>query len=167
MRTCSAASEIVDPGHPGAPDAVIPEAACADINHLSDVPVVPGVHARCMHQPTPSGSCDDGRVAEIDQTDEVAAGLPTGTVTFMLTDVEGSTLLWQERPEAMPAAMARHEEILDEVVTAPGGVRPVEQGEGDSAVVAFAHAVDAVAAAVAVQRRLAAELPWLKVRMAV
>ena len=39
--------------------------------------------------------------------------LPTGTVTFLLTDVEGSTLSWQERPEDMAVAIARHYEILD------------------------------------------------------
>ena len=41
--------------------------------------------------------------------------LPTGTVTFLFTDLEGSTRLWQEHPEAMKGALARHDEILREV----------------------------------------------------
>src|SRR6478736_1315509 len=102
----------------------------------------------------------------IDQTDEVADGLPTGTVTFLLTDVEGSTRLWDERPGQMGAAIARHYEILDEVIAAVGGHRPQEQGEGDSVVAAFASASDAVRAALDAQRRLRTELPWLPVRIA-
>ena len=88
-------------------------------------------------------------------------------MTFLLTDVEGSTRLWETRPGDMPAAIARHYEILDAVATAHRGVRPVEQGEGDSVVAAFASARDAIAAAVAAQMTLQRELPWLAVRMAV
>ena len=75
--------------------------------------------------------------------------LPAGTVTFLLTDVEGSSRLWEERPADMGAAIARHYDMLDEAIAAHGGVRPVEQGEGDSVVAAFARAGDAVRAAVA------------------
>ncbi|HTM85995.1 MAG TPA: adenylate/guanylate cyclase domain-containing protein, partial [Mycobacterium sp.] len=78
--------------------------------------------------------------------------LPTGMVTLLLADVEGSTRLWQTRPEEMTAAVARLDRILAEVVVAHGGVRPVEQGEGDSFVVAFTHASDAVGCALEVQR---------------
>ena len=78
--------------------------------------------------------------------------LPAGTVTFLLTDVEGSSRLWEERPDDMGAAIARHYELLDEAIAAHGGVRPVEQGEGDSVVAAFARAGDAVAAALDAQR---------------
>jgi predicted ATPase/class 3 adenylate cyclase/DNA-binding CsgD family transcriptional regulator len=97
--------------------------------------------------------------------------LPTGTVTYLLTDVEGSTLQWAEEPVAMATAIARHYELLDSVVADHGGVRPVEQGEGDSIVAAFARGSDAVLAALDAQRRLAAE-SWptsapLKVRMAI
>ena len=42
----------------------------------------------------------------------VMAELPSGTVTFLFTDLEGSTRLWEEHPEAMPGALARHDEIL-------------------------------------------------------
>jgi predicted ATPase/class 3 adenylate cyclase/DNA-binding CsgD family transcriptional regulator len=95
---------------------------------------------------------------------------PTGTVTFLLTDIEGSTPLWETAPEEMAAAVSRHYEILDAAVRARSGVRPVEQGEGDSMVAAFARASDAVAAALDAQRALVAEV-WpdgagVSVRMA-
>jgi predicted ATPase/class 3 adenylate cyclase/DNA-binding CsgD family transcriptional regulator len=96
--------------------------------------------------------------------------VPAGTVTFLLTDIEGSTQLWERAADAMPRAVARHYEILEEAIAAHGGVRPVEQGEGDSVVGAFSRGGDALAAAVAAQRMLVAE-PWpegveLRVRMA-
>ena len=93
--------------------------------------------------------------------------LPAGTVTFLLTDVEGSSRLWEERPDEMGAAIARHYDAIEETVTSHHGVRPIEQGEGDSVVAAFARAGDAVRAAVAAQHRLAERIPWLRVRMAV
>jgi class 3 adenylate cyclase len=97
--------------------------------------------------------------------------LPTGTVTFLLTDIEGSTRLWETHGEVMPSVIQRHYAILDAAIDRWGGVRPVEQGEGDSIVAAFSRASDAVAAALDAQRALAAE-PWpdgieLKVRMAI
>jgi predicted ATPase/class 3 adenylate cyclase/DNA-binding CsgD family transcriptional regulator len=77
--------------------------------------------------------------------------LPTGTVTLLLADVEGSTRLWQTQPEEMTAAVARLDRTVSEVMAAHHGVRPVEQGEGDSFVVAFARASDAVACALQFQ----------------
>ena len=98
--------------------------------------------------------------------------LPVGTVTFLLTDVEGSTLGWQSAPELMGSAIARHYEILERAVAANGGVLPQEQGEGDSIVGAFGRASDALKAAVEAQQALAVE-PWseglltpIRVRMA-
>ncbi len=78
--------------------------------------------------------------------------LPTGTVTLLLADVEGSTLLWQSQPEEMTAAIARLDRLVCDIIAAHYGVRPVEHGEGDSVVVAFARASDAVACAVELQR---------------
>ena len=100
-----------------------------------------------------------------------ALWLPTGTVTFLFSDVEGSTRRWEEAPQAMAGAVARHYELLDAAIVGHGGVRPVEQGEGDSVVGAFSVASDALAAAVVAQRAFAAE-PWpegaeLRVRIAV
>ncbi|MGK2865182.1 MAG: helix-turn-helix transcriptional regulator [Mycobacterium sp.] len=78
--------------------------------------------------------------------------LPTGTVTLLLADVEGSTRLWQTQPEEMTAAVARLDRTVCEVIAAHQGVRPTEQGEGDSFVVAFARASNAVACALELQR---------------
>jgi predicted ATPase/class 3 adenylate cyclase/DNA-binding CsgD family transcriptional regulator len=82
----------------------------------------------------------------------VSGLLPTGTVTLLLADVEGSTRLWETQPDEMAAAIARLNHVVSEIITAHDGVRPVEQGEGDSFVAAFARASDAVAAALAMQR---------------
>src|SRR4051794_22992918 len=84
--------------------------------------------------------------------DAVMSELPTGTVTLLLADVEGSTRLWETQPEAMKAAIARLDAALSNSITAHNGVRPVEQGEGDSFVIAFARAADAVACALDLQR---------------
>jgi predicted ATPase/class 3 adenylate cyclase/DNA-binding CsgD family transcriptional regulator len=82
----------------------------------------------------------------------VSGLLPTGTVTLLLADVEGSTRLWETQPEQMTAAMARLNQTVSETIAEHDGVRPVEQGEGDSFVAAFARASDAVAAALEMQR---------------
>ena len=97
--------------------------------------------------------------------------LPTGTVSFLLSDVESSTVQWGSEPEAMAKAIARHYELIDEIVSTHRGVRPVEQGEGDSVVAAFSRPSDALQAALDVQRRFESER-WptsspLKVRIAV
>jgi class 3 adenylate cyclase len=78
--------------------------------------------------------------------------LPTGTVTLVLADVEGSTRLWETRPAEMTAAIAGLDRAVSDLVSGHGGVRPVEQGEGDSFVAAFARASDAVTCALALQR---------------
>ncbi len=49
--------------------------------------------------------------------------LPSGTVTFLFTDVEGSTRLWEEHPEAMRPALARHDEIVRDAIEAHDGLR--------------------------------------------
>jgi len=89
--------------------------------------------------------------------------LPTGTVTLLLADVEGSTRLWQTAPDEMTAAIANLDRTLADLVATHHGVRPVEQGEGDSFVVAFARASDAVAFALAFQL---APLAPLRLRVA-
>ncbi|HLE26902.1 MAG TPA: tetratricopeptide repeat protein [Anaerolineales bacterium] len=98
---------------------------------------------------------------------ESALPRPTGTVTFLFTDIEGSTHLWEQYPEWMPRAFARHEAILREAVAAHGGY--AYKMIGDAFQVAFATAPAALAAACAAQRALHAEA-WgetpLRVRMA-
>ncbi len=83
--------------------------------------------------------------------------LPTGTVTFLFSDIEGSTRLATALPAAWPDLLARHRELLRAAFNANGGVEV--STEGDSFFVAFPSATGAVAAAAGSQRALAAE-PW-------
>jgi predicted ATPase/class 3 adenylate cyclase len=97
------------------------------------------------------------------------AEFPSGTVTFLFTDLEGSTRLWEEHPDAMRPALARHDAILRGAVVAHGGQVVKTTGDGIHAVFATAH--DALDAAVAMQLGLATE-PFgktgpLRVRMGV
>ena len=71
---------------------------------------------------------------------------------MLLADVEGSTRLWETRPDEMTTAFARLDSTLSELVSTHNGARPVEQGEGDSFVIAFGRAGDAVACALQLQR---------------
>jgi predicted ATPase/class 3 adenylate cyclase len=80
--------------------------------------------------------------------------LPTGTVTFLFTDIEGSTRLLQTLGDAYPGLLAEHHRVLRAAVEGSGGV-PIGS-EGDSLFSAFGSASGAVAAAVAAQRALAA-----------
>ena len=94
---------------------------------------------------------NDDRVGE-------EALLPTGTVTFLLSDVEGSTPMWEADREAAASAIARHYELLDAAIVLHGGVRPLEQGEGDSVVAVFTHISDTLGAALDMQRALSDEV---------
>ncbi|MFN8043261.1 MAG: LuxR family transcriptional regulator [Mycobacterium sp.] len=96
--------------------------------------------------------------------DLAVSELPTGTVTLLLADVEGSTRLWETQPQVMAAALGQLNAVVSQVVAGYGGVRPLEQGEGDSFVVAFAKASDAVACALALQK---ADLDPIKLRIGV
>ncbi len=90
--------------------------------------------------------------------DEVRS-VPTGTVTFLFTDIEGSTALWDSAPEEMQAALARHDTVLRGTIVDHGGHVFATGGDGYAA--AFSSAVDAIAAAVAGQRALRDE-PWTR-----
>jgi predicted ATPase/class 3 adenylate cyclase len=96
------------------------------------------------------------------------SALPTGTVTFLFTDIEGSTRLWEQHPEAMRAALARHDALLRHAIGTYGG--RVFKSMGDAFCAAFATAPEALVAALSGQRALQAEA-WnetgpLQVRMA-
>src|SRR5689334_8790426 len=80
------------------------------------------------------------------------AELPTGTLTFLLTDVEGSTTLWEQAPAAMRAALATHDALFDEAVSRHGGVNVKPRGEGDSHFAVFRGALEALDAALVMQR---------------
>jgi predicted ATPase/class 3 adenylate cyclase/Tfp pilus assembly protein PilF len=94
---------------------------------------------------------------------------PTGTVTFLLTDIQGSTTLWEKYAAEMGPTMALHDAAIDESVEQAGGILVRPRGEGDSRFAVFADARGAVRAAAAVQYRLGSEfshLPFdLSVRM--
>ncbi len=94
--------------------------------------------------------------------------LPTGLVTFLFTDIEGSTRLWERYPEAMPAALERHDSIMSKSIGDHAGV--VFRTVGDAFCAAFSAALPAVCAALEAQRALHAG-PWgaigaMRVRMA-
>ena len=83
--------------------------------------------------------------------------MATKAVTFLLTDVEGSTRLWEDDPERMRSALERHDRIVAEVVESFGGRVLKSKGEGDSCFCVFDRPIDAANAAVQLQKRLAAE----------
>src|SRR5688500_5764759 len=59
------------------------------------------------------------------------ANLPNGTVTFLLTDIGGSTALWEREPAAMQEALARHDALLAAGIGQHGGATVKSRGEGD------------------------------------
>ena len=95
-------------------------------------------------------------------------GLPTGTITFLITDVEGSTKLWERNPEAMSKALSHHDELIRNAVEAHDGF--VFKTVGDAFYAAFSTAAEAVEASLDAQKSLLSE-EWeetgpLKVRIA-
>src|SRR6266566_2026870 len=80
---------------------------------------------------------------------EPVPSLPVGAVTFLFTDIGGSTRLWEQQPEAMPAVLARHDALLTTGIQQHGGQVVKSRGEGDSLFAVFADASEAVAAACA------------------
>ena len=94
--------------------------------------------------------------------------LPIGTVTFLFTDIAGSTKLWEQHNDAMSTALARHDTLLREAVESHNGV--IFKTVGDAGHMVFSSPFDALAAAAAAQRAVHTE-PWdmaepLRVRMA-
>jgi predicted ATPase/class 3 adenylate cyclase/DNA-binding CsgD family transcriptional regulator len=99
-----------------------------------------------------------------EHTSDVA--LPEGVVTLLLADIEGSTSLWETRPDEMTTAIKNYDAVVSTTIAAHGGIRPVEQGEGDSFVAAFTDAAEALRCALDLQRQLASgDFPF-RVRMA-
>jgi class 3 adenylate cyclase len=96
---------------------------------------------------------------------------PTGTATFLLTDIEGSTRYWETNPDPMRAALAKHDQLMNAIIHTHHGEVLTERGEGDSFFAAFGQAAEAVAAACEAQIRFRAE-SWperapVRVRMAI
>ncbi|MBI1756988.1 MAG: hypothetical protein HYR64_07775 [Fimbriimonas ginsengisoli] len=90
--------------------------------------------------------------------------LPSGTVTFLFTDIEGSSARWEREPERMRRALADHNRILDQVAASTGG--SVFKTVGDAYCISFANAQPAARAATDAQTQLAAAGDPLRVRMA-
>ena len=93
----------------------------------------------------------------------------TGTITFLFTDLEGSTRRWEQFPQAMPAALGRHDAILRTAIEGNGGT--VVKTTGDGMMAVFGGAIGAATASLEAQRALIAE-PWgetgpLRVRMGI
>lgn len=83
--------------------------------------------------------------------------LPAGVVTFLLTDIEDSSRLWDTHPRAMETALERHDAVVAEAVKENGGVLIRSKGEGDSTFAVFARASDAVVAAHQIQQAISGE----------
>lgn len=79
---------------------------------------------------------------------------PSGVVTFLLTDIEGSTRLWEADADAMAAALELHDALIARLVERRGGRTLKNKGEGDSTLSVFRRASDAVACAAALQHAL-------------
>jgi predicted ATPase/class 3 adenylate cyclase len=99
------------------------------------------------------------------------AARPIGTVTFLFTDIEGSTRAWEAHPHETRTALECHDKIVANAIEAHHGAILLERGEGDSVFAVFERASDAVAAACELQRALGkqrwpAEVP-LRVRVAI
>src|SRR3984885_9029322 len=94
----------------------------------------------------------------------------TRTVTFLLTDIEGSTAAWEADADAMAVALARHDELVEQVVTSRGGRLIKKRGEGDATFSVFERPSAAAAAAIELQDAITHE-PWalrepIRIRMA-
>src|SRR5438045_3836087 len=80
---------------------------------------------------------------------------PSGTVTFLFTDIEGSTGLWEQHPTAMTQALSRHDTLLREAIEEQGGY--VFKTVGDAFCAAFPTALDAFTATLSAHRALRTE----------
>src|SRR5262245_47598178 len=88
--------------------------------------------------------------------------LPTGTVTFLFTDIEGSTQLWENHPEEMKSALAEHDSILKQAVESKHGQVIKMTGDGIHAV--FSTALDALDAAITAQQKFQTPLSALQIK---
>src|SRR6478672_2561257 len=87
----------------------------------------------------------------------MSQSLPTGAVTFLMTDVEGSTRMWEQHSDIAGSMIERHDTLINAAVVESRGVLIKSKGEGDSTFSVFADACGAVTAAVELQRALQRE----------
>ncbi|MHB8512131.1 MAG: ATP-binding protein [Actinomycetota bacterium] len=105
------------------------------------------------------------------KTARAVSPTPTGVVTFLLTDIEGSSETWERDQQAMSQALERHDALIEAFVGAGGGVLVKEKGEGDATLAVFRRATEAVSTAIDLQAAFRDER-WpsgirLQVRMAI
>jgi DNA-binding SARP family transcriptional activator len=135
---------------------------------LEPGPALQALQAKILAQSPALQSVGAGAVAPAEQQ---AGVLPTGVVTFLMTDVEGSTRLWEADAEAMATALELHDAFIERLVGDHGGRLLKEKGEGDATLSVFQRATHAVECAAALQRELAGVAPpgaplHLRVRIA-
>jgi predicted ATPase/DNA-binding SARP family transcriptional activator len=116
-------------------------------------------HKILTHDPSLAAPHLDRSPADRERITTVVEPLPEGVVTFLLTDIEDSTELWDRHGEQMAKALVRHEDVIADVVQGHGGRLLKSRGEGDATLSVFVKATDAITAAVALQRQLQNE-PW-------
>lgn len=107
----------------------------------------------------------DGVMDETSLGREADFALPVGVVTLLLADIEGSTRLWESRAAEMTSAIADYDQLVSDTIGRRRGVRPVDQGEGDSFVAAFSRPSDAVACALDLQRALSERNGPIRIRI--
>src|SRR5262249_25423892 len=122
--------------------------------------------ARLM--PTEAGVAARSAICPMTSSPRARSAFPRGTVTFMFTDIEGSTRLWETQRAAMEKALKRHDVLLRKTIEQHNG--HLVKTTGDGACAAFESATDALQASVAAQQALGIE-PWpdpvrIRVRMA-
>ncbi len=131
------------------------------IKSLQEFGIEPSEHTKSLFDHLKSGISAPTQI--------VNSQLPSGTVTFLLTDIEGSTRLWEQHPNAMQSVLARHDNLMQNIIEGYGGHIVKMTGDGLHAV--FAHARESIVATLACQQALLKEA-WnglsnpLRVRMA-
>ena len=137
---------------------------------VEDLGIEPGARLRELEAAVLAQ--DDSLAAEVAEPppQEVRGDLPSGVVTFLLTDIEGSTGLWEADPEAMAASLQLHDELIERSAEAHGGRLLKTKGEGDSTLSVFPRASDALACAAELRTSFGA-VTWhgeieLRVRLA-
>jgi len=120
---------------------------------LGELGLEPGPELRATERAV---SGHDERLA-IGGTGAAEPSWPTGVITFLLTDVEGSSGLWERSPDEMAAALEHHDVVIADAVTTAGGVVLKARGEGDSSFSVFSRTSAAIAAALAIRDAFAVD----------
>jgi WD40 repeat protein/DNA-binding SARP family transcriptional activator len=123
---------------------------------LSDLGLEPGTELAAVERAI---AADDASLRWSSPASAPEPDLPSGLLTFLLTDVEGSSALWERAPTAMAEALERHDALIEQAVGDAGGSLLGGRGDEESTVSVFTSARAAVGVAVAIHARLAAE-PW-------